>query len=147
MTWNTLNHAKLNFFKLFDVFLIHSIYILLYSCKKYWQISISKWIITSKSWQIWIKSARVIFSANKKKLHFCWWFWSRKSSQVEHLAYQKNLCLTTHLNGQPPLCLLLYGQYIDFFWEDYFFGLFITVCIEQNIRFYCPTLLFFQFLT
>ena len=98
MTWNTLNHAKLNFFKLFDVFLIHSIYILLYSCRKYWQISISKWIITSKSWQIWIKSARVIFSANKKKLHFCWWFWSRKSSQVEHLAYQKNLCLTTHLN-------------------------------------------------
>ena len=100
MTWNTLNHAKLNFFKLFDVFLIHSIYILLYSCRKYWQISISKWIITSKSWQIWIKSARVIFSANKKKLHFCWWFWSRKSSQVEHLAYQKNLCLTTHLSVQ-----------------------------------------------
>ena len=46
----------------------------------------------------------------KKKLHFCWWFWSRKSSQVEHLAYQKNLCLTTHLNDQRYTCLTWYQR-------------------------------------
>ena len=62
----------------------------------------------------------------KKKLHFCWWFWSRKSSQVEHLAYQKNLCLTTHLNVQVP-------------WTE--FGLVLQTCKTSEQHLDCTNFL------